>query len=318
MASGIETSSTITRKESSMSVRIGVNPIGWSNDDDQSLGGATPLETCLMEAAAIGFEGIELGHKFPREGMALLAALKPHGLSCIGGWHSIELLKRSVEDEIAAMKNHVALLKAVSTKVHIVAETSNAIHSNASMPLGGRPVMASSDWKSYGEKMTRLAQWGREQGLQLSYHHHMGTIVQSRDDIARFMDATGDAVHLLLDTGHATWGGSDPVELADSYRTRISHIHCKDVRIGVAQESEKKNWSFLTSVINGVYTQPGDGVVDYVSVLSRFKDYSGWIVVEAEQDPARAHPKTYHAAGLNNLVRFARQAGMTLKRDVRQ
>src|SRR5262245_34002384 len=173
-----------------MPIRIGANPIGWSNDDMPELGGETPLETCLAEAKEVGFEGMELGNKFPRQADKLKAALAPFGLACIGGWHSIELLTRDAEAEFEAARAHVHLLKAMGTPVFIVAETSNAIHGDRSKRLSQRPTLKTSDWEGYGAKMTRLAELLKAEGMQLVYHHHMGTIVQSEQDIHAFMAAT--------------------------------------------------------------------------------------------------------------------------------
>jgi inosose dehydratase len=294
-----------------MPVRIGANPIGWSNDDMPELGGDTPLETCLAEAKEVGFEGMELGNKFPRRAAALKAALAPYGLACIGGWHSIELLTRTAEDEFAAARNHVDLLKAMGTPVFIVAETSNAIHGDRSKRLSQRPSLASHDWAEYGRKMTRLAELLKAEGMQLVYHHHMGTIVQSEDDIHAFMASTVEPVHLLLDTGHATWGGADPAALARRYKPRISHVHTKDVRAAVKARSEAGDWSFLDSVIEGVYTVPGDGMVDFASVFRELKGYSGWVVVEAEQDPAKANPKQYATKGFKHLRMVLAETGLS-------
>lgn len=299
-----------------MAIRIGANPIGWSNDDLQEVGGDTPLETCLAEAREAGFEGMELGHKFPREAVALKAALAPFGMACVGGWHSVELLRRDAATEFALAAPHRALLKAMGTDVFIVAETSNAIHGDRTVPLSHRPRLAAGEWSGFCARMTEFADRLAEEGLRLCYHHHMGTIVESRDDIAAFMDGCGPSVNLLLDTGHATWGGSDPAELARSYRARISHFHAKDVREPIMAKARAGDWSFLDAILGkgdelGVYTVPGDGMVDYAAVFRELAGYHGWVIVEAEQDPLKAHPLTYARKGVASLKRFLAQSGLT-------
>lgn len=293
-------------------IRIGANPIGWSNDDMPEIGGDIPLDTCLREASKAGFVGMELGNKFPRNAAALKPVLDKHGHALVGGWYSTELLTRSAKDELKHARDHARLLKDMGCSVFIAAETSNAIHSNRKMPLSARPVLARKAWKQFGERYTKFAQAIMDEyGLQLVYHHHMGTVVQSEADIDRFMAVTGDVVHLLLDTGHATWGGADPARLARRYKARISHIHCKDIREDVMFSSNREDWSFLDSVLAGVYTVPGDGLIDYVRILKELKGYSGWVVVEAEQDPQKAKPAKYAALGYNNLTRFLAEAGLT-------
>ncbi|HRK25230.1 MAG TPA: myo-inosose-2 dehydratase [Beijerinckiaceae bacterium] len=298
-----------------MTIRIGANPIGWSNDDLLEIGGDTPLETCLAEAKEAGFVGMELGNKFPREAGALKAALAPYGMACVGGWHSVELLKRDAKEEFALAKAHRELLKAMGTSVFIVAETSNAIHGNRAMPLSRRPVLPAGDWKTYCGRMTDLASMLADEGLVLCYHHHMGTIVESREDIARFMEGCGAPVTLLLDTGHATWGGSDPAELARSYRSRISHVHCKDVRPAVIAEAKAGDWSFLDSILGkgaalGTYTVPGDGAIDYPAVFRELRGYAGWVIVEAEQDPKKAPALPYAKKGVAHLRASLAAAGL--------
>lgn len=294
-----------------MAIRIGANPIGWSNDDMQELGGWIPLEQCLSEAKAAGFVGMELGNKFPREAAKLRPILAKYGHALIGGWHSIFLIERDAETEFAEAAHHRKLLKDMGTNVFIVAECTRTIHGDKSRPLSTRPKMTEAEWKRFTERLTKLAELLRADGFQLVYHHHMGTVVQTPEEIDRLMKETGDAVHLLLDTGHATWGGADPVKLARAYRKRISHVHCKDVRAAVRKEAEQKDWSFLDAVIAGVYTVPGDGMVDYVSVFKELPGYSGWVVVEAEQDPKKAEPAKYARLGYDNLVRFLKEGGLT-------
>jgi myo-inosose-2 dehydratase len=292
-----------------MTIRIGANPIGWSNDDMPELGGETPLETCLAEAKSVGLEGMELGNKFPREATALKAALAPYGLACIGGWHSIYLIDRDADAEIQAARAHMDLLKAMGSTVFIVAECANTIHGDRAAPLSTRPIMQPGAWQDYGRRLTKLADATLAEGLRLVYHHHMGTIVQTGAEIDALMAACGPSVHLLLDTGHATWGGSDPAALARTYRDRISHVHVKDVRPDVRAQSEAGDWSFLDSVIAGVYTVPGDGCVDYPSVFAELPNYSGWVVIEAEQDPAKANPLAYARMGYAHITKVLAAAG---------
>lgn len=293
-----------------MPIRIGANPIGWSNDDMQELGGETPLETCLAEAREVGFEGMELGNKFPREPAALKAALAPFGLACISGWYSAELLTRSAEDEIAALKPHLDLLKAMGSDVLVFAETSNCIHGDRAAPLSRTPRLEQSEWARFGRRMTQVGEHTAAQGIRLAYHHHMGTVVQTQADIDALMANTGPAVHLLLDTGHATWGGADPAQLARRYRDRIAHVHTKDVRKAVMEQANARDLSFLDSVIAGVYTVPGDGMVDFAAIFRELPDYAGWVVIEAEQDPAKAHPLTYARKGHAHLTKVLAETGL--------
>ena len=293
-----------------MTIRLGTNPIAWSNDDLRQLGGATPLETCLAEARAAGFEGIELGHKFPREPGALRAVLARHDLDLVSGWYSSSLLVRDATAEMAAMRPHLELLRALGCEVLILAETSNAIHGDRSAPLSRRPVLAEAGWPAFARRLSELAEAVRGEGLTIAYHHHMGTIVQTGEEIDRLMAMTGDSLGLLLDTGHATFAGADPVALARHHRRRVRHVHCKDIRPDTMARQAAADSSFLDAVIAGVFTVPGDGGVDFPAVLAELPGYSGWLVVEAEQDPARADPLTYARLGHANLAEAVLRSGL--------
>ena len=190
-----------------MSIRIGVNPIGWSNDDMPELGGEIPLEQCLAEAHMAGYHGIEMGTKFPRQLQELQKVLDAHQLLLASGWYSASLLEREVNPEIEVLKPHLELLRDCGCEVLIFAETSNTIHGDKRIPLSKRPTIAPEQWDDFGQRITEVAEWSRANGLQLVYHHHMGTVIQSEEDIHNLMHSTSEGVHLLLDTGHATWGG---------------------------------------------------------------------------------------------------------------
>ena len=291
-------------------IRIGANPICWSNDDMIEIGGNIPLEQCLSEAKAIGIEGMELGNKFPKTSEALKAKLADFGLVFVSGWYSTFLLERDAEAEFSAAKDAIALRKGAGAEVLIVCECTGTVHGTQSAPLSSRPVMSEEEWARFLPRMTRFAALVKEAGLQLVYHHHMGTVVQTSAEIDRFMAGTGPAVQLLLDTGHATWAGADPVDLATRHAERIGHIHTKDVRAEVAASAAEGDWSFLDSILAGVYTVPGDGTVDYPGVFRALSGYSGWVVIEAEQDPEKANPKQYVTLGYANLVRFLDAAGL--------
>ena len=293
-----------------MAVRIGANPIGWSNDDLRDLGAHIPLETCLAEARAAGFVGMELGHKFPREADALRQALAGHDLELVSGWYSSALMTRDTEAELAALEPHLALLEALGAKVLIFAETIGAVHGDRKRPISSRPRLSADDWPRLGRRMTAVAEAVAARGLDLVYHHHMGTVVESAEDIHALMAATGPAVKLLLDTGHAAFAGADPAALARRHRQRIGHVHCKDVRLPMMQRARQEDWSFLDAVVAGVFTVPGDGGIDFPAVLAELPDYAGWLVVEAEQDPEKAPPARYARVGYDNLSGYARAAGL--------
>ena len=295
-------------------IHYGTNPIAWSNDDDQSLGANISLERCLREAGEIGFDGIEQGHKMPTEARALKKALAPHGLRFVSGWHSLNLLAHSVEQERVAIQPHLDLLKAMGCQVCISCETSNAIHGNDAAPIADSPVLPSERWEKFGGNVEAIAETCAAQGITLVYHHHLGTVVETEAEIDAFMAATGPATHLLLDTGHAYFGGVDPEWLARRHMERIAHIHAKNVRPDVMAEVRAQRLSFLEGVRRGVFTVPGDpeGAVAFEPVLRIAAEhgYQGWLVIEAEQDPAVRNPRHYQSMGLEALKRMARQAGL--------
>jgi len=298
-----------------MAIRIGANPIGWTNDDLQEIGGDTPLEACLAQAKEAGVVGMEKGHKMPVDGAALKDKLAEFGLVFVGGWYSTGLLERSAREEFEAAKRHIAMTKGSGAGIVVVADTSNCIHGDRSKPLSERPRLKKGDWATFGAKMTEFAERLADEGLKACYHHHMGTVVQSERDIDAFMAHTKAPMHLLLDTGHARWGGSDPAQLARAYRERIGHVHCKDVREAKMRESNAGDWSFLESILGmgqelGVYTVPGDGLIDYVSVFKELKGYSGWVVLEAEQDPKKAPALPYASKGVAHIRAALKEAGL--------
>jgi inosose dehydratase len=297
-----------------MEIRFGINPIVWSNDDLRTLGGDTSLETCLSEAKQAGYAGIELGHKFPRQAAALRPILEAHGLALVSGWYSSNLLERSADDEIAAMRPHFDLLRALGCQVLVFAETTAAVHGDVKAPLSRRPTLDRERWSLLSERLTQVGDWLRRQGMRLAYHHHMGTVVQAHDEVDRLMATTGESVGLLLDTGHLTYAGGDPLAAAKRWAGRIVHVHLKDVRKRVLAEMNKIDAPFLHAVPAGVFTGPGDGDVAYPPIFEVLAaaNYRGWLVVEAEQDPKQAHPLTYARKGYQNSLAYARAAGLVV------
>ena len=288
-------------------VRIGINPLSWMNDDLPSLGGETPLETALSEGKQIGYEGFELGNKFPKDGPALKAKLDQFGLACVSGWYSGFLAEDSVAAEITRCRDHLLKLQYNAVKVVVYGECAGTIQGNIDTPLAKRPRFTSKEqWQDYGARLDEFgAHLQSTYGITLAYHHHMGAYVETPDDVDHLMAVTdADKVGLLFDTGHAYFGGaSDPVALLKKHAARVVHVHCKDVRAKVITQARNDGWSFLTGVVNGTFTVPGDGVIDYDAILSTLHGalYQGWLVVEAEQDPAVAPSYRYAKKGYDTL-----------------
>ncbi|SRR6266567_1846280 len=284
-------------------VKIGINPISWSNDDLPSLGGETPLSVALTEGKTIGYQGFELGNKFPRQPEALRSVLALHGLELVSGWYSGELARRSVEEEIAAVEAHLTLLAYNGAKVMVYGEVADSIQGLPS-PLYKRPrFFRPEQWREYADKLNAFAHHTLSLGVRLAYHHHMATYVETPDDVDTLMDLVDETVGLLFDSGHMAFAGGDVVAMLSKHVKRVCHVHCKDVRPQVIRLARNRNWSFLESVINGAFTVPGDGAVDFRALVKVLYEngYSGWLVVEAEQDPVVAPSYRYAEKGYRHL-----------------
>jgi len=260
------------------------------------LGGDIPLETCLKDAAEIGYEGVELGRKFPRDGQKLSSILSDYGLRLVGGWHSGFLTERSVEEEWKAATDHIRLLKDCGSEVLVYGEC--GLMTGASPwdePLSKRPDLKEIEFSAYAGKIGEFATRLNEMGVTLAYHYHLKMLVERAEEIDAFCESTQEEVGLLLDTGHAYAAGADYAEILRKFGSRVVHIHLKDVRRDVLERARRNDWSFNSAVREGMFTVPGDGDIDFTAIgeFIRTSGYRGWVVVEAEQDPAKAAPKLY-------------------------
>jgi inosose dehydratase len=295
-------------------ILYGTNPIAWSNDDDWSIGDHLSLEDCLSDCRKIGFDGIEKGHKMPDEGHALKAKLAEYGLRFAAGWFSTNLLVNDLGTERKSLKAWIDFTKAAGGSHINACECSNTVHGNDGVAVNDRPVMTDEQWTRFSEGYEQLSKFAADEGVKMGYHHHMGTIIESSADIDRFMDMTGPHTRLLLDTGHAYFGGGNPTEIARKYMDRVSHIHFKNIRPAVMKQVREERLSFLEGVRRGAFTVPGDleGCVKFEPVLriAAKHGYDGWIVIEAEQDSAVYDPLKYQGTGLRTLKEMAARVGL--------
>ncbi|MCB9993544.1 MAG: myo-inosose-2 dehydratase [Hyphomicrobiaceae bacterium] len=295
-------------------ILYGTNPIAWSNDDDWSLGDHLSLDDCLSDCRTIGFDGIEKGHKMPSEGRALKAKLGEYGLRFAAGWFSTNILVNDIETEKKALRAWIDFTRAAGGSHINACECSNTVHGNDAVPVNNRPIMTDAQWERFSTGYEELSKLAHDEGIRMGYHHHMGTIIESADDIDRFMQMAGPHTRLLLDTGHAYFGGADPTEVARKYMDRVTHIHCKNIRPAIMQKVRDENLSFLEGVRQGAFTVPGDpeGCVAFEPALRIAADhgYQGWVVIEAEQDSLVYEPLKYQGMGLQALKEIAGRVGL--------
>jgi len=295
-------------------IRLGIAPIGWSNDDLPELGGDITLEQCLREARAAGYAGVEKGGKFPLDAKVLGPLLEAHGLMLVSGWFSGELRQGDVEREKRRIAPQLALYQGLDVPVMVYAETTGTVQNRMDIPVADRPRMSEEEFKRYGDRLTELAEWLHAEGCPMTFHHHMGTVVETEPEIDLLMRCTGDAVGLLLDTGHLHFAGGDVLATSRRHGRRINHVHCKDIRTDVLARLKAENWSFLKGVVEGVFTVPGDGAIDFAAVAGVLAEigYRGWVVVEAEQDPVKANPLEMARIGHAALTEAFSAAGFTI------
>ena len=298
-----------------MSVKIGISPIAWQNDDLPDLTANFTMEQCLQESRDIGYTGVERGRRMPADTEGLRKYLDEAELSLCGGWCSGNLMVNDPKAEIEAIRQQVTQFVALDAPCVVFAECSNTVQGDIGTPVNNRPKLAKEDIAAYGAKLTEVAKWMKDEGMTLAYHHHMGSMIEDGEDVDWLMDSTGPEVTLLYDTGHLLFGGADPLDVLKKWGDRIHHVHYKDVRADVTNLIRARNRSFLDAVIAGAFTVPGDGCIDFDAITAELAkmNYSGWIVVEAEQDPAKAEPYAYSKMGYDHIVAMCAKHGLTVE-----
>lgn len=279
-------------------VKLGIAPIAWTNDDLPDLGGENTFEQCVSEMALAGFTGSEVGNKYPKDTEILKKALKLRGIEICNQWFSCFLLTKPFEEVEKEFRTQLTFLRDMGAKIIGASEQSYSVQGRQDTPVFGQKyIMDDSEWEVLCTGLNRLGRIAKEEyGICLTFHHHMGTVVQNPDEVKRLMENTdSEYVSLLFDTGHFAYCGADPLEMAETYADRICHVHLKDIRPEIVQKVKKEALSFLDGVRLGAFTIPGEGAIDFEPVFRALEaaGYEGYMVVEAEQDPEKANPFEY-------------------------
>jgi len=279
-------------------VKLGIAPIAWTNDDLPELGKENTFEQCVSEMALAGFTGSEVGNKYPKDTKVLKEALELRGVEICNAWFSTFFTTKPEAETIEEFIKHRDFLYEMGAKVIGCSEQGHSIQGQDKAIFDEKPVFTDEEWANFAAGMNKLAVLAEEKGMKVSLHHHMGTGIQTPDEVERFLNSTNENVGLLFDTGHMYFSEGTQVavdNIVEKYIERIVHVHLKDVRAEVLKKAKDEKWSFLKGVKEGVFTIPGDGVISFdktFEVLSK-TNYEGWMVVEAEQDPAKANPFKY-------------------------
>lgn len=301
-----------------MAVKIGISLIAWQNDDLPDLTADFTTEGAMEDASRIGYQGVERGRRMPADTEGLRAYLERYGVALCGGWCSGNLMQASLEEEKAAINQQVQQFAALGAPCIVYAECSNTIQGDINKPVSQRPKLSRDEVLVYAEKLSELAKWSADQGVVLSYHHHIGSMIEDAEDIDWLMEGSDPALTLLFDTGHLHFAGADPLSVLDKWGERIHHVHFKDVRDDILNLVRQREGSFLDAVSAGAFTVPGDagGCIDFQAITNQLKamDYNGWIVVEAEQDPAKAPPYDFSKLGYDQIHQLCARAGLVIKK----
>jgi len=298
-----------------LKAKLGMSPIAWWNDDLAELSDDVSLEECLRQSRSAGFTGMEKGRRFPEDPAVLLPILKQADVTLCGGWFSGTLVDEDLasnQDRIAPM---IELFKAVDAPCIVYGEVGRSIQGRREVPLAQKAKLSDDEMRAYARKVTAFGEWCADQGMPLSYHHHMAAVVETEPELDAFMAASGAGIPLLFDAGHMAFAGGDVLRVIDTHHERISHVHVKDVRMAVIDGLDRQKQSFLDAVALGAFTVPGDGSLDFAAIVKKFADYGyeGWFVVEAEQDPKKNPPLKMAQTGYKELMRVMNAAGYTVQ-----
>lgn len=280
----------------SKKVKLGIAPIAWTNDDMPDLGAENTFEQCISEMALAGFTGCEIGNKYPKDAVILKKALELRGMEICNAWFSTFLTTKPYEETERDFIRHISFLKEMGAKVVGVSEQGHSIQGTTLSIFRDKYVMNDEEWEKLCTGMNRLGRVAKDMGIALCFHHHMGTVVQTAAEIDRLMENTDPEVFgLLFDSGHLAYCGEDYMAVLQKYADRVRHVHLKDIRPEVIAEVKAENLSFLNGVRMGTFTVPGDGVIDFKPIFDVLEEtgYEGYVLVEAEQDPAKANPLEY-------------------------
>lgn len=294
-----------------MKAKLGIAPIAWWNDDLAELSDDVSLEECLRQASEAGFTGMETGRRFPMTMAELGPILARYGISVCGGWFSGLLLDGDIEREKDRIRAQMDLFIAAGAPCIVYGETARSIQGDRSAPLATKPKLSEDEIKAYGRKLTAFGEWCADQGMPLAYHHHMAAAIETEPELDLLMAHSGASLPLLFDAGHMAFAGGDVLRVIDRHHARISHVHTKDVRMGVIEALDRGTESFLDAVVKGAFTVPGDGSLDFAAIVGRLAEhgYEGWFVVEAEQDPKLSPPFEMAKKGHRELMRVMALAG---------
>ncbi|MEW4024683.1 myo-inosose-2 dehydratase [Bacillus siamensis] len=273
----------------------GIAPIGWRNDDMPEIGAGNTLQHLLSDIVVAGFQGTEAGGFFP-EPSVLNKELALRNLRIAGKWFSSFSIQDGIEKTAESFTEHCDYLQKVGADVAIVSEQTYSVQGLDIDVFKKKPHFTDEEWVTLCNGLNRLGKIAEEYGLNLAFHHHLGTGVQTAEEVDRLMEGTDPRyVHLLYDTGHAYISDGDCMTILNKHMDRIRHVHFKDARIDIMERCRQEGKSFRQSFLQGIFTVPGDGCIDFTEVYRTLirHDYSGWIVIEAEQDPAIANPLEY-------------------------
>ena len=277
-------------------VKLGIAPIAWTNDDMPDLGAENTFEQCISEMALAGFTGCEVGNKYPKDTKVLKKALDLRGMQICNAWFSTFLTTKPYEETEKEFIKHITFLKEMGAKVVGISEQGHSIQGTDLSIFDDKYVMNDEEWEHLCTGVNKLGKVAKDMGITLTFHHHMGTVVQTAAEIDRLMENTDpELFNLLFDSGHLAYCGEDYMYILKKYVNRIKHVHLKDIRPDVIADVKAKGESFLQGVRKGTFTVPGDGVIDFEPIFEVLAEnnYEGYVLVEAEQDPAIANPFEY-------------------------